>query len=72
MVDCIPYHLNHKPMQELLADPEIKIVAMTVTEGGYFWDNGKYNAEDPRIKHNIQNLASPKTIFGLMIQALKN
>jgi mannitol 2-dehydrogenase len=71
MIDVVPYDVDHKPLQELLLDPEIKIVAMTVTEGGYFLDDGKYNSKDPMIKNDIEHPDAPKTIFGLMIQALR-
>ena len=71
MIDCVPYADDHKPMQELLVDPEIKIVAMTVTEGGYYLDDGNYNPKDPNIMGDIASPDAPKTVFGLMIQALR-
>lgn len=59
-------------LKEKLMDPSIKIVSLTVTEGGYFLDSdGKFNPEHPQIHHDIKNPDQPTTIFGLMVQALQ-
>ena len=52
-----------------LQDPAIKIVSLTVTEGGYFLSDGKFDISNPNIQHDIQNPDNPKTIFGLLCQA---
>ncbi len=55
-----------------LADPEIRIVSMTITEGGYFIDaSGKFNPAHPAIAADGQNPAAPKTVFGLVVAGLK-
>lgn len=55
-----------------LADPEIRIVSMTITEGGYFIDaSGKFNPAHPAIVADGQNPAAPKTVFGLIVAGLK-
>ncbi|MBW9054041.1 mannitol dehydrogenase family protein [Rhizobium mesosinicum] len=55
-----------------LADPEIRIVSMTITEGGYFIDaSGKFNPAHPAIVADGQNPATPKTVFGLIVAGLK-
>jgi mannitol 2-dehydrogenase len=55
-----------------LADPEIRIVSMTITEGGYFIDaSGKFNPAHPAIAADGQNPAIPKTVFGLIVAGLK-
>ncbi|MBB3312644.1 mannitol 2-dehydrogenase [Rhizobium sp. BK196] len=55
-----------------LADPEIRIVSMTITEGGYFIDaSGKFNPAHPAIAADGQNPATPKTVFGLIVAGLK-
>lgn len=55
-----------------LADPEIRIVSMTITEGGYFIDaSGKFNPAHPAIAADGQNPAAPKTVFGLIVAGLK-
>ncbi|EJJ27816.1 mannitol dehydrogenase family protein [Rhizobium sp. CF142] len=55
-----------------LADPEIRIVSMTITEGGYFIDaSGKFNPAHPAIAADGQNPATPKTVFGLIVAGLR-
>ncbi len=55
-----------------LADPAIRIVSMTITEGGYFIDpaSGKFNPKHPDIVADAGNPGSPKTVFGLIIAGL--
>ncbi|MGC1494348.1 MAG: mannitol dehydrogenase family protein [Sulfitobacter sp.] len=54
-----------------MSNPETKIVSLTVTEGGYFLDGaGALNLDDPALRHDIQNPATPTTAFGAMIAAL--
>ena len=55
-----------------LADPSIKIVSMTITEGGYFIDpaSGKFNPAHPDIVADARNMAAPKTVFGLILAGL--
>jgi mannitol 2-dehydrogenase len=56
-----------------LADPAIRIVSMTITEGGYFIDpaTGKFDPTHPAIVADAQNPDAPKTVFGLIIAGLK-
>lgn len=55
-----------------LADPEIRIVSLTITEGGYFIDpaSGKFNPQHPAIAADAANIGSPKTVFGLILAGL--
>ncbi|MEK1886596.1 MAG: mannitol dehydrogenase family protein [Phyllobacterium sp.] len=55
-----------------LADPAIRIVSMTITEGGYFIDpaSGVFNPKYPAIVADAANIKSPKTIFGLILAGL--
>ena len=56
-----------------LADPAIRIVSMTITEGGYFIDaaTGKFDPAHPAIVADAANPDSPKTVFGLILAGLK-
>ncbi len=56
-----------------LSDPAIRIVSLTITEGGYFIDpaSGVFNPEHPAIVADSQNPGDPKTVFGLIIAGLK-
>nr|WP_315448387.1 mannitol dehydrogenase family protein [uncultured Pseudomonas sp.] len=56
-----------------LADPQIRIVSLTITEGGYCIDdsNGEFMAHLPQIQHDLTNPDSPKTVFGFLCAALE-
>ncbi len=56
-----------------LADPAIRIVSLTVTEGGYFIDpaRGSFNPDHPAMVYDAANPESPKTTFGLILAGLR-
>jgi len=58
---------------EKMADPEVKIVTLTITEGGYNYDSvtDQFNISEPLIQWDLQNAHYPKTVFGYLTQALK-
>ncbi|MCL5129507.1 mannitol dehydrogenase family protein [Algibacter sp. L4_22] len=64
---------NPMKVIEKMASPEVKIISLTITEGGYNYDEatGEFNFENPLIKHDIEHKETPKTIFGYLTQALK-
>jgi mannitol 2-dehydrogenase len=55
-----------------LADPAIRIVSLTITEGGYFIDaaSGKFNPAHPAIAADARNLEKATTVFGLILAGL--
>ena len=54
-----------------MADPAIKIVTLTVTEGGYNTDEtGRFRLEEPNVAHDLAH-AVPKTSFGFITEALR-
>jgi len=56
-----------------LADPAIRIVSTTITEGGYFIDPAtqKFNANHPDILADAKDPDHPKTVFGLILAGLR-
>jgi mannitol 2-dehydrogenase len=56
-----------------LADPQIRIVSLTITEGGYCIDdsNGEFMAHLPQILHDLANPGAPTTVFGFLCAALE-
>jgi mannitol 2-dehydrogenase len=56
-----------------MARPEIRIVSLTVTEGGYYINaaTGQFDATAPDIVADAANPAKPATAFGAIIAALK-
>ena len=73
MIDFVPVEDNNASLIAQMADPATRIVAMTVTEGGYFNDpvTGEFAVDNADIQHDIANPGSPKTAFGAMIEALR-
>jgi len=57
---------------ELLASDPIRIVSMTLTEGGYFRNeaNGAFDPNHPEIQQDVNN-PMPRTVFGLLAAALR-
>lgn len=56
-----------------LVEPEIRIVSLTITEGGYYVDaqSGGFDANHPDIQKDIKNSSAPETLFGILIRALQ-
>lgn len=56
-----------------LADPAIRIVSLTVTEGGYFIDpaSGAFDPDAPAIRADAAAPETPKTVFGLIAAGLR-
>jgi mannitol 2-dehydrogenase len=72
IIDMLPYKDDHQPIKEKLMDENIKIVSMTVTEGGYFVDtNNEFDKNDDAIQYDAKNPDDPRTVFGLIVQALR-
>lgn len=56
-----------------LSDPNVKIVTMTATEGGYCFDQGtgELDFNHPGIQNDLKNPGKPQTIFGYLSEGLK-
>ncbi|GHC50830.1 mannitol dehydrogenase family protein [Ulvibacter litoralis] len=63
---------NSMAVIEKMADPDIKIISLTITEGGYNYDEAKkgFNFCNPLIQHDLAHPKTPKTIFGYVTQSL--
>ncbi|MGS4944698.1 mannitol dehydrogenase family protein [Meridianimarinicoccus sp. RP-17] len=73
MIDFVPVADGNGPLIAQMADPAIRIVALTVTESGYFIDpvTGGFDADHPDIRHDAAHPDTPRTAFGAMVAALK-
>lgn len=73
MVDFVPVEEGNAPLVEAMSDPRIRIVSLTVTEGGYFIDPaaGVFDPEHPEIKADAARPDRPGTVFGAIVAALK-
>ena len=56
-----------------LSDPAIRIVSLTITEGGYFVDakTGNFDASHPAIQQDAARSGAPETVFGILIAGLE-
>lgn len=56
-----------------VADSDIKIITLTITEGGYNTDksSGEFLFESDHIKYDLENPQSPKSIFGIIAEGLR-
>ena len=57
----------------VLAEPQTRIVSLTITEGGYNLNQvtGEFDTHNPLIQRDVQGEALPATVFGLVVQALQ-
>ncbi|KRA98378.1 mannitol dehydrogenase [Devosia sp. Root685] len=55
-----------------LTDPAIRIVSLTITEGGYYIDpaSQKFDPTHPDIAYDAAHFDAPKTAFGLILAGL--
>ena len=73
MIDFVPVEDGHGPLIATMSDPRIRIVSLTVTEGGYYLDaTGKFDVTHSDIQHDMAHPNTPRTAFGAMIAALAN
>lgn len=71
MIDFVP--VDPAMTVARMADPAIRIVSLTVTEGGYYIDakTDGFNAGHPDILADAATPAAPRTVFGMIIAALR-
>lgn len=71
MIDFID--IDARKLIEAMAAPSIRIVSLTITEGGYFidQDTGEFDLLHKDIQFDIKSIDKPKTVFGIIISALK-
>ncbi|MCD8137738.1 MAG: mannitol dehydrogenase family protein [Parabacteroides gordonii] len=56
-----------------IADKNIRIITLTITEGGYNIEkaSGEFMLDDEKVKHDLQQLHSPVTTFGFIAEGLR-
>lgn len=72
MIDYLP--VDADAIIGAMSDPQIRIVSLTVTEGGYYVDgaSGKLQMDHPDILADAKTPGPPRTIFGMIVAALKS
>ena len=73
MIDYLPIEDGNASLILRMAQKDIRIVSITVTEGGYFIDpaTNRFDAHHPEIIHDAVNPEKPKTAFGAIVAALR-
>ncbi|MHA6265152.1 mannitol dehydrogenase family protein [Arenibacterium sp. CAU 1754] len=73
MIDYLPIKDGNGPLIRQMADPAIRIVSLTVTEGGYYLDatSGEFDTGHQDIQHDVRTPDAPRTAFGAIVAALK-
>jgi len=58
---------------ERMADPRVRIVSLTITEGGYNVSavSGEFDRANPDVLHDLEPRAVPRTTFGLVTEAIE-
>ena len=71
MIDFVSPNDKAKIMAKL-CDPAIRIVSLTITEGGYFIDpaTGKFDPHNSAIAHDGRNPHEANTVFGFIVAGL--
>ena len=56
-----------------IADKNIRIITLTITEGGYNIEkaSGEFMLDDEKVKHDLQQPHSPVTTFGFIAEGLR-
>ena len=73
MIDFLPVEPDNASLIAAMSRPEIRIVSLTVTEGGYFINaaTGAFDPQSLEIVADASNPSRPATAFGAIIAALK-
>jgi len=72
MIDFLPAG-DAIAIVDRLADPAIRIVSLTITEGGYYIDPATqlFNREHPDIAYDAEHFEQPRTVFGMILAGLR-
>lgn len=72
MVDFIPVEERER-LIDTLAAPYVRIVSLTITEGGYYINSatGRFDTAHPEIAADAAHPDDPRTVFGLIIKGLR-
>ena len=64
---------NPQLVLQKLIDPAIRIVSLTITEGGYSFDRvtGDFDPTTPGVKEDLAGATLPKSAFGFIVEGLK-
>lgn len=72
MIDYLPIDDGNAALVQKMTDPAIRIVSLTITEGGYFIapTGDGLDITHPDIRHDAHHPDRPRTVFGAIVAAL--
>lgn len=64
---------NPEDVLDHLSNPDIRIVSMTITEGGYNIDEktGQFDLQSLAVQRDLKNPEKPETVFGYVVEGLR-
>ena len=73
MIGFIPVEQDNASLIAQMTNPSIRIVSLTVTEGGYYLDpvSKQFDANHPDMQHDAAHPEAPSTAFGAIVAALR-
>lgn len=73
IVDCLYAPADPGAVISVIADPGVKIISLTITEGAYNFDaaTGEFQYSDPGIQWDLHHPDRPRTIFGYLAAAFR-
>jgi len=72
MIEYLYAPENPQKVLDRLAAPEIRMITLTITEGGYFVDQvtGEFDGQHPNVRHDLCHPATPITGIGYLTEGL--
>lgn len=73
MIGYLPVETDNGALIAQMCNPEIRIVSLTVTEGGYYVQSagGGFDHQHADIMFDVQNPRRPRTAFGAIVEAFR-
>lgn len=74
MIDALhPEFVGHKGILEAIAQPQVAIISLTITEKGYCIDaaSGKLDVNNVLIQQDLANPTEPASAIGYIVEALR-
>lgn len=64
---------NPESIIEKIACKDIRIITLTITEGGYNIEKatGKFILDNENVRHDLKNMSAPRTVFGYIAEGLR-
>jgi mannitol 2-dehydrogenase len=72
IVECLHAPADPQKVVEKMASPDCRIASLTITEGGYYVNQGtgQFNDAHPDIQRDLAHPHEPSSSFGLLAEAL--